>query len=457
MSQTAPLPDLLLSSSKSRLNRGQWLVLTAAFLGWMFDGLEQGLFPIAARSAFLDLMPGAPEEVIGRSISYLVACFLAGAALGGVVFGWAGDRFGRVRTMAVTILAYSLFMGCCYFVPLPLGRWIPQSWCILGHNVSHVVGTGRFQLAMFQFLAALGMGGEWSLGVALIMECWPERLRPILAGVIGAASNVGFLLIALLGVFIPIHPQSWRWVMLAGASPALLAFVVLIFLPESQRWKESVRAGTGKPIREIFTTKLIWRTLLATAFASVALIGTWGAVSSFLPTWADHMVGRDYPRIKAVVQCLAASGAILGCLVAPIVGGRIGRRPAYFGLCCLSLLVCTILFRFVYDFGPLFLLFCFLAGLTTAAFYGWLPLYLPELFPTRVRATGQGLCYNFGRVFALMGVLGTGQLIMYFGGSLGKANPRAYPNACATITLVYLVGMVLIWLAPETKGKPLPD
>jgi MFS family permease len=244
---------------------------------------------------------------------------------------------------------------------------------------------------------------------------------------------------------------------LAGSSPALLAFAVLIFLPESQRWKDSVRAGAGKPMREIFTTKLFWRTLMATAFASVALIGTWGAVSSFLPTWADHMVGRDFPRIKAVVQCLAASGAILGCLIAPIVGGRIGRRPAYFGLCCLSLLVCTILFRFIYDFGAVFLLFCFLAGLTTAAFYGWLPLYLPELFPTRVRATAQGLSYNFGRVFALMGVLGAGQLITYFGGSLGNANPRAYPNACATITLVYLVGMVLIWLAPETKGKPLPD
>jgi MFS family permease len=457
MPRTAPLPELSIATAKPGLTRGQWLVLAAAFLGWMFDGVEQGLFPIAARSAFLDLMPGAAEEAIGRSISYLVACFLAGAALGGIIFGWMGDRFGRVRTMALTIFAYSLFMGCCYFVPLPLGRWIPETWQPLGIHLHDVLGSGRVQLSMFQFLAALGMGGEWALGVALIMECWPERLRPILAGVIGAASNVGFLLIALLGVFIPIRPQSWRWIMLAGASPALLALLVLAFVPESQRWKESVRGGGGKPMREILTTRLLWRTLLATAFASVALIGTWGAVSSFLPTWADHMVGRDFPRIKAVVQCLAATGAILGCLAAPIIGGRIGRRPAYFGLCCLSLLVCTILFRFVDGFGPTFLVFCFLAGLTTAAFYGWLPLYLPELFPTRVRATAQGLSYNFGRVFALIGVLGAGRLITYFGGALGKANPRAYPNACATITLIYLVGMVLIWLAPETRGKPLPE
>jgi MFS family permease len=411
------------------------MVLVAAFLGWMFDGLEQGLIPITAPAALRDFMPSASDAKVAQMISYLTAAFLAGAAIGGVLFGWLGDRFGRVRTMAVTILAYSLFMGCGYFASSP------------------------FQLGLFQFLAALGMGGEWALGVALIMECWPERLRPMLAGVIGAAANFGFLLIALIGVLHPIRHDSWRWVMLAGAAPAVLACLVLAFIPESQRWKDAVRAGGSRPMREIFTTHLFWRVLLATAFASVALIGTWAAVASLLPNWANDLAGGQHPKFKAVVQCLTATGAILGCVTAPIVGGKIGRRPAYFILCVLSLSVCTVLFRVLrvpvgHPYNGMFLLFCFLAGLTTAAFYGWLPLYLPELFPTRVRATAQGMSYNFGRVFALIGVLGMSMLLQHFG---GKQDPRAIPNACAVITLVYLVGMVLIWLAPETKGKPLPE
>lgn len=409
----------------SNVNRGQWYVLAAAFLGWMFDGLEMGLFPIAARPALRDLLgAGATEAQIGAWISYLVASFLGGAALGGLIFGWMGDRLGRVRTMAITILAYSFFTGCCYFATAP------------------------WQLGAFRFLAALGMGGEWSLGVALVMECWPERLRPLLAGVIGAASNVGFLLIAVVGVFFKVTPESWRWIMLAGAGPALLAFLVLFFLPESERWKESMKTAVSNPLREILTTRLLVPTLLATAFASVALIGTWGAISQFLPTWTDELAGHD-PHAKAVVQIVISIGAIIGCLIAPIVGGMIGRRPAYFGLCLLSLLSCAYLFRWLHQYDVQFLVVAGVVGAVTAAFYGWLPLYLPELFPTRVRATGQGLSFNFGRIFALLGALTTGQLMGWFNGS--------YPKACATITLVYLVGMFLIWFAPETKGKPLPE
>lgn len=437
------------------LGRAQWFVLAAAFLGWMFDGLEMGLFPIAARPALQDLLPHVTETEIGTWISYLVASFLLGAACGGLVFGWMGDRLGRVRTMAVTILAYSIFTGCCYFVPLPIGGAVFAVLTTLGvaegsaARLAELLGGGPTQLAAFRFCAALGMGGEWALGVALVVECWPERFRPLLAGVIGAASNVGFLLIALLGVFFRVAPDQWRWIMLAGASPALLAFLILMLIPESQRWKESVRTTGARPIREIFTTRLIWPTLLAIVFASVALIGTWGAVSQFLPTWTDKLAGPENPHAKGVVQVVISIGAIIGCLVAPLVGGRIGRRPAYFGLCLLSLVSCAYLFRMFDHYSVPFVIMAGVVGAVTAAFYGWLPLYLPELFPTRVRTTGQGLSFNFGRIFAAAGALATGRLMEFFGGS--------YPKACATITLVYLVGMVMIWFAPETKGRPLPD
>ncbi|MCX7425180.1 MAG: MFS transporter [Planctomycetia bacterium] len=407
------------------LGRQQWLVLAAAMLGWMFDGLEMGLFPIAGRPALQDLLAITDDAVIGEWNSFLVALFLGGAACGGLLFGWLGDRMGRVRTMALSILAYSFFTGCCYFATAP------------------------WQLGVLRFFAALGMGGEWALGVALVMECWPERLRPILAGVIGAAGNVGYLIISILAMFVEVTPQSWRWTMLACSSPALLAFFVLVFIPESKRWQESVKMSASNPIREIFTTRLLKPTLLAILFASIPLIGTWGAVSGFLPFWVGQLVGPENPHAKAVVQFWASVGAIVGCMVGSLLGGKIGRRPAYFTLCLASLLVCAFLFRGLDEYNNLFLVTSALVGCVTASFYGWLPLYLPELFPTRVRATGQGLCFNFGRVIAMIGVLGTGQLMHYFEGS--------YARACATITLVYVFGMVFIWLAPETKGKPLPE
>jgi len=411
-------------TEKKPLRKEQWYVLIAAFLGWMFDGLEMGLFPIAARPALRDIMNMPSEGAIGEWYSYLVALFLLGAAAGGLIFGWLGDRIGRVRTMALSIAAYSVFTGCCYFANEP------------------------WQLGLFRFFAALGMGGEWSLGVALVMECWPEKLRPLLAGVIGAAANFGFLGIALVGMNFAVTPDSWRWIMLAGAAPGLLAVFIIVFIPESERWKESVKTGASKPIREIFTTSLAWPTLLGIGFASVALIGTWGAVSGFLPPWVDQLAGDENPYAKGTIQVVISIGAIIGCFVGPLVGGRIGRRPAYFGLCLFSLLSCAVLFRMT-EYNVSFILVAGFVGLVTAAFYGWLPLYLPELFPTRVRATGQGLSFNFGRILAAAGALTTGQLMLIFDNS--------YPRACSTITLVYVVGMVLIWFAPETKGRPLPD
>ncbi len=417
------------------LKKEQWFVLIAAFLGWMFDGLEMGLFPIAARPALRDLMSTVnsageiifpAEAVVGQTYSWLVALFLLGAAAGGLLFGWMGDRMGRVRIMALSIAVYSGFTGLCY------------------------LATEPWHLGVFRFCAALGMGGEWSLGVALVMECWPEKLRPILAGVIGAAANVGFLLISLLGMFVAVTTDQWRWIMLAGAAPGLLAIFVIFFIPESQKWKESVKEKTSKPIQEIFTTRLIWPTLLGIAFASVALIGTWGAVSGFLPVWVDQLAGDANPYAKGTIQVMLSIGAIAGCFLGPLMANRFGRRPAYFLLCLGSLISCAVLFRMFDAYNLMFIAVATIVGVLTASFYGWLPLYLPELFPTRVRATGQGLAFNFGRILAAAGALSTGLLLKnVFDGS--------YPQACATITLVYVVGMVLIWLAPETKGKPLPE
>ena len=421
-------------NERKPLTRGQWFALAAAFLGWMFDGVELGLIPLVSRPALISIekkiTDGATniDATVGWLQSQIVCCFLLGAACGGLLFGWLGDKIGRVRAMTLSILAYSLFTGCGYFAMHP------------------------WQLGLFFFLAALGLGGQWSLGVALVMECWPEKARPLLSGIIGAAANVGFLMIAVVGLFFPPVPDSWRWMMIVGASPAVLALFVIFLVPESARWQAATKKGGSSPIVEIFKPGLRRKTLLAIAFSAVPLIGTWGAVSGFLPAWVNWLAERaGEPRghLGSLAQIMASVGAIISCIVAPVLGGMWGRRPVYFGLCVLSLLTCQSIFWGFDSYSPVLIATTITLGLTTSAFYGWLPLYLPELFPTRVRATGQGLSFNFGRIVAAVGVLFMGQLTRFFDGNYGRA--------MATITLVYVVGLVLIWFAPETKGKPLPD
>jgi MFS family permease len=427
-----------LTTEPARLTAAQWLVLATALLGWMFDGVEMGLFPVVAPSALADLLGAAAKDqtVVGQWNGYLTAWFLVGAACGGLVFGWLGDRIGRVRSMAVSIFAYSLFTGACYFATQP------------------------WQLGVLRFFAALGMGGEWALGVALVMESWPERFRPLLAGVIGAAGNCGYLLIAAITTRFPPTPDNWRWTMLICMAPALLAVVVLLFIPESERWRTAVRTSAARPLREIFTTRLLRPALLAIGLASVALIGTWGCVQAFLPLWANNMAMQLTPpdhSAKGATLLAISFGAILGGLIGPLIGHRVGRRAAYFGLCAASLAACQILFQGFDHYDRRFLLMCGVTGFCTASFYGWLPLYLPELFPSRVRATAQGLSYNFGRLFAAAGALGTGALLSVFGGSDPQAYLQAYPRACGTISFVYLIGMFLIWFGPETRGQSLPE
>lgn len=493
------------SSSTDSATRGRWLALTAALLGWMFDGFEMGLFPIVGRTALRDLLGAdTPEKVIGDWNSWITAAFLVGAATGGVVFGWLGDRLGRVRAMSLSILVYALFSG--------LGG----------------LATAPEHLLITRFIAALGMGGEWSLGVALVMEVWGGRSRALLAGLIGAAANVGYLLVALLsiglgslkGTFsawgLPQDWVDWRLLMVCAALPAVLTFFIRLFVPESASWEHERRRGATSAWagRDLFAVLggvvvcggllLFWmnveemalriaamivalvlvagfylypifgyltrsgesseqrsamlqRMLLAALISGVPLLATWGAMQ-WAPFWADKMQTdaiKEDPSLKGEIvywkeytQISASFGAITGTIAGALLAGWIGRRIAYVLLCVTSLGAVYWFFKGNTTFDAHFVLTCFLGGFTSAAFYGWLPLYLPELFPTRVRATGQGFGYNFGRIISAIGVLQVPALM---------GEPRDYSNACSTLAFIYLLGVVVIWLAPETKGKPLPD
>ncbi|MCC6489390.1 MAG: MFS transporter [Candidatus Hydrogenedentes bacterium] len=417
------------TTGKDRIHKGHYLTLLAAFLGWMFDGFEMGLFPIVARPALLDMASASaienPEAFVGWWMGIITALFLIGAALGGWILGWLGDKIGRVRALSLSILLYSLFTGMGYFAQEP------------------------WHLGLFRVIASIGMGGEWSLGVALVMECWPERFRPYMAGIIGAAANFGFLSIGIIAFTIPVTPDSWRWMWLVGVAPALLVFFITLFVPESTRWKESVgKGGHTTPLREVFARVRLRTTIIGIILTSVALIGTWGSVQ-WIPVWVDQLVGPSMPHAKAMVGIWSGLGAIVGCIGGSVLWRNAGRRVSYFTLCLVSLAACSLLYRGGFAYGTTFQILVFLAGMTTAAFYGWFPLFLPELYPTRMRATGQGVCFNTGRVFAAAGSLMSGQLVAFFDGDYAKTG--------ALITLVYVLGMACVWLAPETRGKPLPE
>jgi MFS family permease len=434
------------------------MALLAALLGWMFDGFEMGIFPLVARPALIDVLDlsedaakaaGSPkvedqeavrekeqaQEKVDGEVNFwmgiVTAAFLVGAAVGGWAFGWLGDRLGRVRAMVFSVLTYALFTGLC--------------------GLAQDAG----QLAGLRFIAALGMGGEWSLGVALVMESWRPQARPVLAGLIGAASNVGFLLTGLLGMGLgslglQFTDGGWRWVLGICAFPALLTFFIRMFVPESEKWQAAVKTAPQARFAEIFVPHLRRRTIVAAIIGGVALLGTWGTVQ-WIPVWVKGMTGNQAQVNLAVIA--SALGAILGSYLGAVLGSRISRRWAYFTLCVASLLICAYLFRFFaratmvdwHFYGVVAA-----TGALTASFYGWLPLYLPELFPTRLRATGQGFCYNFGRIIAAAGALSTGLMVKnIFGGSFAKAG--------ATMSLIYGIGLLVIWLAPETRAKPLPE
>jgi MFS transporter, SHS family, sialic acid transporter len=417
-----------MTQTQKQISRAMFATLLAAFLGWMFDGLEMGIFPLVARPALQEFQMTTgvvSEQYIQHWMGIITASFLIGAAAGGLDFGWLGDRIGRVRAMTLSVLVYSIFTGLKYFAREP------------------------FDLAFLRFISALVMGGEWSLGVALVMEAWPEKKRPLMAGLIGLSSNLGFALIAVIGIFFQTTVHSWRWVMLVGSSPAILALAIVWFVPESERWKHSVKTeGPAKPVREIFGPKLLRTTLLGILIASVPLIVTWGIVL-WIPLWADQMTGGSLPRVKAYSLFAISIGAALGALIAPLFGARIGRRPVYVTLCLGSFVSCSVLFKYFHTYSPSFLAVAALAGFFTSSFYGWLPQYLPELYPTRVRATGQGVCYNFGRILTAICAWKMGAFMAMFGNS--------YPNAGETVAYIYMIGIVAVWFLPETIGRPLPD
>jgi MFS family permease len=299
----------------------------------------------------------------------------------------------------------------------------------------------------------------------------PTISKPLLAGLMGAAANVGFVLLGLIGYYFAITPDSWRWVLLVGASPAVLGIFVLARVAESPSWLAAQGHGAqsdkARPMREILRPPLLQRTLIGIALGAIPVIGT-SANANWLIPWADEAAGRaavaaesktpgaigsaaamrrDDPHAKAWTQVTRSGGAILGSLLGGWIASLLGRRLTYFMISLISFLISSYIFNFLDPLDRQFSLFTFLLGFVGVTYFGWLPLYLPELFPTRVRATGTGVTFNSGRVLAAASVLGAGMLMAAFGGDYARVG---------TFTgLVYVLGMVVVCFAPDTtRDRP---
>jgi MFS family permease len=323
----------------------------------------------------------------------------------------------------------------------------------------------------------LGVGGVWPNGVALVAECWPNRSRPTVAGILGAGINVGILGLSQLAQYREITPGDWRWIFAVAAIPAALGVIVLVALPESPKWLASRRGlspfvesseqkgtvpfavppfavpigargtkGHSPPLRSLFRGDLLRPTLVGILLASIPLIGAWAGSKWMIP-WADKVAGTSVSTYKATTQQWWAIGATLGGLLGAPLAAAIGRRLSYTLTSIGATSLTWAMFRWTAPLEPSFLPIVFAQGLVATLFFGWLPLYLPELFPVHVRATGAGLSMNIGRFATAGGVLAAGWLFTKFGGD--------YSAIGAACSLIYALGVLAILWAPNTRERTL--
>ncbi len=412
------------------LSRGaRYAVLAAAFGALFFDGFELGLMPLASLSVSQSLLGSGYTATLGGDwFARFTAALMLGAAIGGIFLGALGDRIGRTRAMSASILFYSVFAG--------LGAWVQT----------------QEQMLALRFVVGLGVGGVWPNAVALVAEAWPDKSRPVVAGLMGAAINTGILFLSQIAQLRPVTPDSWRWLFHIAAAPALLGVVTFFLLPESPAWRAARATAPGAarrnatPLRELFRPPLLRLTLTGILLGSIPLVGAWAASKWMIP-WADKIGGAVQADYKALTQGWWAAGAIAGSLAGAQIAAFVGRRPSYFLISIGSFALTFAMFQWTAPLRPSFFPIVCAQGFVATLFFGWLPLYLPELFPTRVRATGSGISYNVGRFATAAGVMIAGAIFTALGGSYSAVGAAA---AC-----IYALGIFVIWLAPETAKQSL--
>jgi MFS family permease len=411
------------------VSRYQWIVLLACYAGGLFDGLDSSLFTIAVKPAVSQLLHTQNTTSVGPIGSTITALFLLGWTAGGIIFGLLGDKIGRVRALTISILIYAIFTGLC---------GLAQSWQ---------------QLAFFRFMTALGIGGELIVGTTLLAESWPEQYRSKAVGVLSSAYQMGYLLVGAisLGLGSFLNHFDWRILFFIGVLPALLTMGIRHHVHEPEKWTQQKKEQpTSSAFSDIFKPPFLLRTLAASLFTGALLVAYW-ASSFWVPMWIQSLLGHTQHAMQtsSFVMLLIGLFGMIGAISSGFLADWIGRRWTVV-LANLGYLAATLgLFLLHRHYEPSLVYWAcglgYFIGLNIAICY----VFVPELFPTRLRGTGTGFCFNMGRIAAAAGSQFSGALIGILGGSIAMA--------AVSISFVLLLGAVVVWAAPETRNQKLLD
>lgn len=450
------------------ITRYQWLVLLIASLGWVFDVFEGQIFVASMRDAMPQLLDGAEDGIVRYWTNVALGSFLLGGAVGGVFFGVLSDRIGRSKTMIITILFYSLFTCVTAFA------------------------TEAWHMVVLRFFVAMGVGGEWAVASAMVAEVMPQRSRAVMASIFHASSVFGTYLATMVGFFViaasPWGENTWRLGFLIGVVPALLTVWIRWKLREPEQWVKARQRAVENPqqkqgrLSELFVGTNLRNTLVGVSLATIGLATFWGAhiygknalmekkradllaeaglSASASPIEKEQVFERnagDIKRAEMLSMFVNTTGGGIGLLLFGWISNRLGRKGAFVFYHVGALVISLIFFQFIVGGGaslaviwvtlPLF-------GFLTLGMHAGYAVYFPELYPTRLRGTGAGFCFNMGRLVTFPMLLLTGWLQRpETEGGLGYS----LAEAASLLSWLFLLGVIVVLFARETRGEELPE
>jgi MFS family permease len=449
-------PDLSASLPWYRgLSRYQWFVLLVCWFGWLFDTMAQQLFTLSRTPAITALLPeGTAKEIIKYYGGVATMILILGWATGGIFFGYLGDKWGRAKTLVVSVLFYSLFTALSS---------LSVSW---------------IDFSIYRFLTGLGVGGTFAAAVSLVAETLPARSRPYALGFLQSLAACGNVAAAATSLYLKPSAimfgwDGWRWLFLVGALPAVLVIFVMRRLKEPEAWvriKEAERRGEAKAGQKLGSWKELfgdprWRRNLIVGFilGLAGVVGLW-SIGFWLPELVREVVTdkSEGDRYVGWAMILFNGAAAIGTYLFTLMMARLGRRPSFALMFLVAIVSVFIVFGFMTQPNQIWWMAPIL-GLGTLTIFGGYSIYFPELFPSRLRASGVGFCYNTARYLAatfpfVLGYLTTAYADLHLTllSSLGSID-SPFRYAAFTVASVFLLGLAVIPFGPETKGKPLPE
>jgi MFS family permease len=412
------------------LTRVQWNTLVASNLGWLFDGFETYALILTVGVAMQQLLPPDLHPQIPAYAGTVIAITLLGWGIGGMIGGILADYIGRKRMMIIAVLAYSVTTGLSAFA---------FDWT---------------SFAVLRFLVGVAVGSEWATGSSMVAELWPNHARGKGAGLMQCGLGIGFFMASLVWLFVgTLGPDAWRYMYLIGVVPALLTLWIRRAIPESEVWKKAAARRHTEHTRftlvDLFANRATRRqTIIVFLMSLTSTVGFWG-ISTWVPPFIGGVAaasGLNGSQWVSYAGMAYTFGSVIGYVSLGFLADKWGRKPVTILYFACALLLTPALFFWTNDPALLLLLACANAIFSNGQFT-WMPAWLPELYPTRMRATALAFAFNAPRFIAFLGPLLAGTMIVQFGG---------YGQAAMALALIYIVGIAAAPFLPETVGQPLP-